>query len=299
MDATPLRPVPADAPPTPPAAAPRREPRARPKKSLPTDRMKWDIQLRVLQTFGRLSGASKRVVSPERLSEALNNEVSHYTVNLSHAFFVDCGWLEKRGRGEYAAADPLVSYTNRLSVDPDNPESALSALRPSVRNAWFWRAIEGQIAGGAPIAEVIVTLMTEAEVGQEHRPQLHNIIGWLRYIRLVNVDHRGVVTKVDGAAPAPTVNDPEPDPNPEAEQKPEAEQEPKKTALAATSPAKPADTKGEVSTNQTPPAAAPVVSFGVSVTVTADDLSRLSQEQIKSLFEGIAAVAAIKEALTK
>ena len=70
--------------------------RSRPSKSLPSDRMKFEVQVRVLQTFGRLA-AGGRVIDPERLSAALNNEVSKYTAPLSHGFFVESGWL-KEGR---------------------------------------------------------------------------------------------------------------------------------------------------------------------------------------------------------
>ena len=71
------------------------EPRKRPSKSIPTDRMRFEVQERVLQTLGRMSGHGKRPVNAHQLAEAMNRDVSHYTVGLSHNFFVDAGWVEK------------------------------------------------------------------------------------------------------------------------------------------------------------------------------------------------------------
>jgi hypothetical protein len=47
--------------------------------------------------------------------QALNGEVSHYTVGLSHGFFHNCGWLERLGGGEYVATDLLFEFSRHES----------------------------------------------------------------------------------------------------------------------------------------------------------------------------------------
>jgi hypothetical protein len=253
--------------------------------------MKWEVQVRVLQAFGRVSSTAQRSVDPRRLSEALNNEVSHYTVGLNHGFWADCGWLKRLTRGEYAAAPPLVAYTNHLSVG--NEDAAREALRPSMTKAWFWRAIEPQVRVGAPMAELLVTLMTEAGVGQEHRAQLNHLVAWLRYAGLVRVGPNGRVTVADGVPASDEggvdIND-DPDNTPDED-----------TVTGPSGSEKPPAEGAKPTTGQPSEGAAtprPLLTFDVSLTVTPDDLARLAPEQIKALFEGAAAVASIKNALT-
>src|SRR5438067_1809276 len=84
--------------------APRRRDaaRSRPVLPLPTDRIKLPLQLKILQTVGRL-GTDRKPIPADRLSDAINKEASPSTVQLSHSFFVACGWLERPSRGEYVA----------------------------------------------------------------------------------------------------------------------------------------------------------------------------------------------------
>lgn len=263
----------------------RSEPRKRPSKSLPTDRMKFEVQVRVLQAAGRLSGAGKRPIDSQQLSAAMGGEVSHYTVGLSHQFFLDCGWLEKRGRGEYAASDALIDFNRRLGTDGDDLPRAVEALRVPLTHSWFWRAIEPQLAhGSVPVSEIMVVLMQEAEVGSAHIPQIRNVLEWLRFAGLISiVDDR--VGPVDGGAPPLSV---EPDvdiatspPQPEGAPTLEA-----RSALTVVAP--------PVSTPSAPPS---VLSFDFSFKLTVADLAGLSPEQIKSLFEAVGTVMSVKALL--
>lgn len=270
------------------AAKRRNDPRKRPAKSLPTDRMKFEVQVRVLQAAARLSGAGKRAIDAQALSHAMSGEVSHYTVGLSHQFFVDCGWLEKRGRGEYAAADALIDFNRRLSVG-DDLSRAVEALRAPVTQSWFWRALEPQLVHGAvPIAEVMVVLMQEAEVGSAHVPQIRNVLEWLRFVGLITLvdDRVGPTAVVEGrGAPAPVV---EPKP-----QEPAAEQVEAPTALLHAESA----LLHRAPEPRTPASPAPVLSFDFSFKLSLEDLSQLSGEQIKALFEAVGTVMAVKAAL--
>lgn len=266
---------------TPAANKARSAMRAKPAKPIPTDRMKFEVQVRVLQTLGRM-GTDKRVIEPERLSQAMNNEVSKYTAPLSHGFFVECGWLEKVGRGEYTASDALLDYARRHGA---GSTSAMDALRATVHDAWFWRVIEPSLRHGpAPLPEIMVSLMQEAEVGQAHKPQIRMLLEWLKYVGLITLaeDKVGLVATGGGgdAPPLPEDNKPPAPPKPPAD--PAARQPPADPALPG-------------STTKTPGRpGVPLLSFDFDFQLTADDLAKLSAEQIRALFEAVGAVMAVK-----
>lgn len=259
--------------------------RSRPSKSLPSDRMKFEVQVRVLQTFGRLA-AGGRVIDPERLSAALNNEVSKYTAPLSHGFFVESGWLNKVGRGEYTATDALTAYTRRNGAGADDP---LAPLRMTATGSWYWRTVEPLLQhGGAQTSEVIVALMHEATVGDAHTPQIKMLLEWLKFLGLISIRGDRVMLT------SPTAEESEPEveqqPEPDVEPEPEAEPEP-------TTPDRPVveQPRAEVPRPTATQAGSPrpMLTFDFSCAVTAEDLARLDADQIRALFEAVGTVAAI------
>src|SRR4051812_12513733 len=126
--------------------------------------MRFEAQHRALMMYGRLSGPDKKAVTAERVSQAMNKEISHYTVGLSNGFFVEAGWLERRGRGEFAASDALIDYLRRLGINKEDVERAIQPLRSSVLGSWFWQAIRKQLSyGPADENELLHVLMSEAE----------------------------------------------------------------------------------------------------------------------------------------
>jgi hypothetical protein len=256
----------------------RREARARPAQPLPTDRIKLDVQLRVIQAIGRMS-TDRKPIPNDRLSAALDNEVSRHSVALSHRFFVECGWLERVGRGEYAASAALVGFARRLGVAPQERDAAFSLLRAAVKtaNGWFWPVITRQIEHGrAPISEVMVALMTEAEVGEDHRPQVRMLLDWLKLVGLIGMDADTVSlteTSMAGTEPAEPI------------------------AAEPTEPSSPTPARAEVQEPMRPQPAngGPVVlSFDFSFRLTLDDLSRLTPEQIRATYEAVGALMAIQ-----
>jgi hypothetical protein len=250
--------------------------RARAAKSLPTDRMKFGLQVKVLQTIGRLSGPGKRAVTAQDLSRAVEG-VSEATIGLSHGFFLDSGWIERQGRGRYVATDCLIEYTRRLATAASEPGRAVAALRDPVRQSWYWQVLQPHLgAGPLPINEAIVMLMREADASDGHVNMLRNIVQWLTYVELVALVGDGRIAIADGAA------------EPAHQDRPQAQGSP---APRATDP------KGEKPTTSQGGAPPDVVlAFGFDLRLTADDLSRLDPEQIKALFDAVGAVLAIKNA---
>jgi hypothetical protein len=249
--------------------------------------MKFDAQVRVLQTFARLSGHSKRVIEPKPLSQAMNNEVSHYTVPLNNGFFVDCGWLEKRGRGEYAATDVLVAYSRRVDVE-GHSEKAAEILRGSARKSWFWMAIEPQLGpAGAPLSEVMVTLMTEAGVGAEHTPQLLNILEWLRHIGMVRVSNERVFALESGTPETKAESNDGKNADVEVKATPPAHRE---VFTVPDIPLPPDLTPqgGRASSGA-------ILAFDFTLRLTAEDLAALSAEQITAVFGAVGTIMAAKK----
>lgn len=263
----------------------RRQQRSRPGKSLPTDRMKFEAQQRVLATIGTSSGRDKRPVDNQRISQNMSGEISHYTVGLSNGFFVDAGWLEKRGRGEFAASDALLTYVRRMATDSHNVAQAVEPLRASASNAWFWSVLASQLADGAvPETVVVGTLMEEAEAGPDHKPQLKILLSWLEYINLIERSDgkvRALQQPVEGGGSTPeeSANLPQdrtpPAPNPR--------------------PARlQSDGDGQQDNDADPSAKSnTVLAFDFSCNVTADDLAKLAPEHIKSLFEAVGTIMSL------
>lgn len=264
----------------------REAPRARPSKPLPTDRMKFDVQLRVLQAMSRFG--RNRNLDPIRLSQAVNNEVSRHTVGLSNSFFVDCGWLERQGRGEYVITEALADFARHAAA---NSSKAGEILRSTVSESWFWRLIASQIEHGpVPLAEVMVSLMSEAEVGEQHKPQIKMLLDWLRHLDLIEVrdDQVRLTTSTPDSSggttdSAPPVDVPAKHPADSPGDHPGA-----------------ADSSGQKSTTQPRDRelGAAILAFDFSIRITSEDLARLSPEQIQSLFQGAGQLAAIKAELT-
>lgn len=262
----------------------RAAPRQRPSHSLPTDRMKMTVQVNVLQTLGRLSGTNRKPVSVELLGQAVN-EVSRHTVGLSNNFFVEMGWLEKAGRGEYAASKALVLYTMKRANNPGDTAAAVVPLREAAEKSWAWECIRPMLVNGsAAVTEVRLALMQEAGAGQDHLPQLTNLFEWLHYVRLIRLASGQVFAAESGATSSVT---PAPASSPDG----------RETAVDAA----PAVAKEQRATPAGPATAgtsAPVVvSLAFSLQLTADDLATLSSDQITSLFAGVGALAAVKNVL--
>jgi hypothetical protein len=251
--------------------------RQRPGKSLPTDRLKFDLQVRILQTLGRLSGPGKRAVEADDLSRAIGG-VATTTVGLSNGFFRDSGWIDRQGRGRYVATDALVEYSRRLAADPAQPQRAIERLRDPVRQSWYWQTLQPALAAGpVPLAEAIVMLAKEADAGMGHVPMLENVVEWLRWVGLVTVSDDQLRLAEATAEPAEAASRPEPAPD----------------SPAAT----PAASEGKKpTTGQGGSLPGAVLAFSFDLQVTADDLSRLDPEQIRALFEAVGKVLAIKNA---
>ncbi len=270
----------------------RRQPRSRPAKSLPTDRMKIEAQQRVLVTIGKQSGTEKRTIDATRISQAMNREISHYTVGLSNGFFVDAGWLEKRGRGDFAASDSLLDYVRRLATDKDNTSRAVMPLRDAAVDSWFWKVVKSHLTfGEARESELLGTLMHEAGASPDHLPQLRTLLAWLEYIELIErADGRVRVHEHAGGAEAAAD-----DSEVQLERRLDS---PSEEPAHSDPPPTPQNTHGAGEPSNTVPRpgrnpADTLLAFDFSCCLTADDLAKLSAGQIQALFAAVGTVMSL------
>ena len=254
--------------------AARQQPRTHASKALPTDRMKMDRQIAVLHAVGRLSGPRKNAVDADALSRAVT-DIAPTTVILSNRFFEAAGWIDVPNKGNYAATDALVEYTRRLSTG--TAEYAAEALRGPARQSWFWVVLEPHLADGQRLTvnDAEIQLMRAAVASDGHLPNIRNLIAWLEYAGMVTVRDQSIVAR--NAEPVGSSSPPQPL---------DGEQGPMTPPPAG-------DGKATVKGGGEPPAT--VVAFSVDLKVTADDLERLSADQIRALFEAVGTVIAIKQ----
>lgn len=282
-----------------PAAQRTRQLRSRPRKSLPTDRLKREVQLRVLEGFAKLSGTDRRYVTSENVQQTAVRDVSLNTLPLSNAFFVETGWLEKKGRGTFAATEALINYRRRAAMNPDDPR-ARQELRETMKDAWYWAPLRGQLEfGGSSEDDAIQILMFEANAAPEHGRQLRMLLEWVEWAGLIRRDgDRWVLA--DAGTPAET-NDPHTDADDESGgdggQGGSAGQADERSGPPPADLPRPQD-KSRVKPAEPlrPPS---VVSFAFSFDLTAEDLAKLGPEQIQAVFTSVGQVMSIRATLDK
>jgi len=237
-----------------------------------------DRQYEIPAAIGRLSGAPKDPVNADTLARAVGGGIVPTTVILSNRFFEDAGWITTPAKGQYAATDALVAYTRRLATD--TPERAALELHGPVRQSWFWQVLESHsIDGRVRVSDAENMLMTAAEAGPGHLPMIRNLIVWLEHIGMITVNDQFISVK-DGTAAAAA--DASPAQGPAAPEKPAGT-----PAQTGAESAKPTDKAGE-------PSPATVIALSFEIKITADDLARLTPEQIAALFAAVGTVAAVK-----
>lgn len=247
----------------------------RAEKSLPTDRHGFEKQVEALGSIAQLSGNSKRPVNAEDVSASLN--LKGNTGGLSNKFFRDCGWVESSGRGAYVATDDLLAYRRHLAVDPSDLAGSFAYLVPAARRSWFRQEI-GDMLEGAGVRETMVmhALAKAAGATSNHMAQLKLIVDWLG---LVVRDGELLQAKQEAASVGSVT--------------PEVDEE---TGTPAAEPAADAQTETPgpaADTSDFPPPTRtitptlggdePMLSMHFSVRMTADDVAKLSGDQLQGL----------------
>jgi hypothetical protein len=259
--------------------ADRRDARQRPQQSLPTDRLKLDVQLSLLEAYGTLSGPQRRDVTTDLLSQSIG--LSPATAGLCNGFFAASGWIEKHGKGRYIATDALLSYTRQKAVGDER--QGLAALAQAMTESWYWAELAPLVVvTGFGRKQAKLVLMTSAGASPDHLPQVENVIVWLVRVGLLREDGDRLFpsTEVGAAVAVPGATDTVKVTVTPGQDTPEIE---------------PAGTPVQEPTTNAPGPAGAFVSFNFHVWLSADDLQKMEPDQIRATFDVASKISAIAE----
>jgi hypothetical protein len=258
-------------------------PRHRAAQPLPTERLRFEMQLSILTAFARLSGRNAVPIATPAVAQSVS--ISPATAGLSNMFFVASGWLQSKGK-QYAATPALVDYYNRNSM---GFADAVTNLARAARQSWYASALLPRLESGPlTVTDVTYILIDAAGASPAHRQQIDMLIEWLRFLGLIAVEDDSV-TAVGAAQPAGE-GQPAGDRQPAGTRPPAPDQQ-KAPDSEVPQPTKKKDSSGTDGGGSPQP---PIVAFDVSVKVTAEDLRGLQPDQIKALFEAIGTVMSLK-----
>lgn len=238
--------------------------RARPTKTLPTDRITFSKQLEILRAYGALSGTTgNAVVSNNDVADALKMQPS--TISLANPFFYSIALLQKTEGG----CIPSSHVVEMHRAKEWTPETATHKLAPAFRESWFGQALIPRLSV-APMTEqdAIAKLADACVATLDYRPQLRMLIDYLASTGLVERD--GDQLKIAKSSDFPTVKMTEP-------------------VKAATE----RDSRSNITTGfaQTPEGA---VNFHIAIRVEMAEFAGWQPQRIAAFFNGIAAVLAAK-----
>lgn len=265
----------------PPTATRQKQPaRLRPSRALPTDRAKFDTQTEALRAFPRASNRGDVPVGSADVAARLS--IGEATAALVNGFFVEAGFLTKEGKGRYKPVEAVNEYERLYDFDKDE---ARKQLAEPLRKSWYFTSVESELRTGKVAEGILVNVLARAAgAAGDRKPQLELILDWLEYAGLI-VREGGDVTLADGATAStpPKLEDDGGLDDPGAGASGDA---------------------GEVTTEdgangprtKLPPQAAHILGFSFEFSITADDLAKLTPEQITALFEAVGKVMAIKAA---
>lgn len=257
-----------------PPANERTPQRPRAKEPLPTDRMKFDVQVETLRAFVIGSNNGRDAVGAADIAKLI--EVSSPTAGLNNSFFEASGWLNREAKGLYKPTATACEFSRQYGLDK---EQAGRVLAGTVTETWYMRVTRQRLSMGAVSrAQLVRALIDGGGAYQHHEGHVGNLIDWMDYMGLIEIkdDH---VTLADES------------PSGEAEAPPEDADA--KVESPATLPAD-AQGKGATTPRATDQVAAPILSFDFGFQLTSDDLAKFSPEQIRALFEAVGTVVAVR-----
>ena len=269
---------PGDPPPT--GETPRVErsrPHPRAQRALPTDRMRFDVQVQALKAFAVTSKYGQFAVTSEEIASIL--PVSATTAGLNNNFCYEAGLLVRESKGRYKPTEAVNQFARDHSWAPDR---AGRALAPILAKTWFYEAVENQLAMGPATRQQLVSALGQvAGATTDHTGHLDTIVQWLDYAQLIRFDDAGLAHPV-------ALEDTPAEAAPVAATEPEANEEPDGSR------------GGGHDDGGTPPRMvnpAGVLGLTFDFQLTAEDLAKLSTEQIEALFAAVGKVMAIKAAV--
>lgn len=257
-------------------------------RPLPTDRLKFETQVEALKALAISSDFGSRSVAPEDMAPMMS--VAATTAGLNNAFFIDSGLATREGRGRYKPTETANLFARKHSFDA---KEAGKVLRESLAETWYFAAVKQRLTmGTATRPQMIETLAHAANATKERQVQLSNLLDWLDYAGLIDASGANIsLLGGDDAATTDATNGGLADD--EEQTKP-----PGSSIKGAQTPADSASARSTTSPGRSERQGDAVLAFSFDFALTGDELAKLSPDQIKSLFESVGTVMALKAAVT-
>lgn len=248
--------------------------KARPTKTLPTERIQFSKLLDILRGYAAASGPGGKPVIVKEVADIVKMVES--TVSISNAFFTDTGLIIRTASGLLPSQD-VLNYHLAYNW---NPETAAHKLAPTLRATWFGQKLITRLGfKRLNESEAIQVLAEEANASKDYQKNVVLLIDFLEKSGIV-LRENGVLglgpMAGDGMADAPRTpaiveSDIAPPSIPQATQA----------------------GKGAVATAFSAPTIG-AVQFHVSVKVDMSEFKGWEADRLTAFFNGIAQVLAAK-----
>lgn len=269
----------------------RTERRQKAAKPLPTNRMKMATQVDALKAITIASKYGEQGVSAVDIAPRMG--VASATAGLNNAFFLEAGWIVKERKGHYKPTKAAIDFTRKSGF---NTTQAAALLAPSLRDTWYYREVAQQLGMGPATKKRMVEVLAHAAgATSDHEQQLESVLLWLEYVGLILIADGYVqlgqhdLQDLEAPSDEPAVPD-----DPRELDESQEPREPQRRQPVATDGER-ATTK--VQRENGVAQAKTALSLNFDLALTADDLRKLTAEQITALFEAVGKVAAMKAAM--
>ena len=260
-------------------------PRPRTARALPTDRLKFELQVRALRALALESQNGARAVGAPELANRIG--VADSTAPLNNAFFAEAGLAIKAGRGLFKPTQATLDFERDAGFE-DIETAARKHLAGPLSRAWFFGEIKSQISMGDAAESRIMSVLTNAAgASSVHRVKLISLLDWLALAGLITREGGEIKLSATGASATPQQHG----------QKQDGETP--KTPPGETPPAPEVPPAGEGTTKIQEDRGPVVLEVKFSCSYTAKDLAELEPEHIKALYEAVGGVQAVQAVLLK
>lgn len=242
-------------------------PRRKPIQPLPTDRIQFENQTKLIRAYAVAAGPEGRGVTNAVVARIVTMHPD--TVALSNAFFTGVGLIQRTDSG-FVPAPEVIAFNRAFEW---NPETAGFKLAPVMERAWFGQCLipRLRVAGTMDEREAIEALASASDTPPQQKKQLELILDYMATAGLIQ--REGGVLRImrQGQQPVPVTESQEAPPT-----QPENRNAPTKGSPLAAA--------------LFPSSADGMVQFHISVRVSMAEFKDWQADRLSAFFSGIAKV---------
>lgn len=260
--------------PVPVEEIPQKKEKAKPTRTLPSERITTAKQLDILRAYAAASGNGTKAATINEVAEIV--KMAPTTVSVANAFLSSIGLLQRAEAGSYMPSPEAISF---LRAYEWNPDTASHKLGPPMRETWFAQALLPRISFGPMEEEAAISVLADAcSAAPEYRKELRMLVEFLAASGLVQRENGQI--RIAKQSPAPETPNIKPE---------EPHQENKET---------PSVNASRVNTSFQQPNAGGF-NLNISIEVDMAEFSTWRPERIQAFFRGVAEVLAAKADVEK